>query len=210
MHSDVGRSDGDAHYAGGGLMAKFTNKHDVYTEASFRLGRMSDSADDLLRDGAGNAYGYDIHANYFGAHIGVGKVFKYDKGRSLDVYGKYFYTKRDGAEFDAVQHYNLDSVKSSVLRIGARYGTSNKLWNWYGGLAYEYEFDGEAEGTIRSGGGAITAIRAASVKGSSVRGELGLRMEASKTNPWQTDISLYGYGGKHRGFGGNVSVAYMF
>ncbi|MBQ7417937.1 MAG: autotransporter domain-containing protein, partial [Acidaminococcaceae bacterium] len=118
--------------------------------------------------------------------------------------------KRDGAEFDALQHYNLDSVKSIVLRIGARYGTSNKLWNWYGGLAYEYEFDGEAEGTIRSGGGAITAIRSASVKGSSVRGELGLRMEASKSNPWQTDISIYGYGGKHRGFGGNVSVAYMF
>ncbi|MBQ5344200.1 MAG: hypothetical protein J6F33_03275, partial [Acidaminococcaceae bacterium] len=205
LHSDVGRSDGDAHYAGGGLMAKFTNKHDVYTEASFRLGRMSDSADDLLRDGAGNAYGYDIHANYFGAHIGVGKVFKYDKGKSLDVYGKYFYTKRDGAEFDALQHYNLDSVKSSILRIGARYGTSNKLWNWYGGLAYEYEFDGKAEGTVNN-----TAIRAASVKGSSVRGELGLRMEASKTNPWQTDISIYGYGGKHRGFGGNVSVAYMF
>ena len=205
LHSDVGRSDGDAHYAGGGLMAKFTNKHDVYTEASFRLGRMSDSADDLLRDGAGNAYGYDIHANYYGAHIGVGKVFKYDKGKSLDVYGKYFYTKRDSAEFDAVQHYNLDSVKSSVLRIGARYGTTNKLWNWYGGLAYEYEFDGEAEGTVNN-----TAIRAASVKGSSVRGELGLRMEASKTNPWQTDINIYGYGGKHRGFGGNVSVAYMF
>ena len=205
LHSDVGRSDGDAHYAGGGIMAKFTNRHDVYTEASFRLGRMSDSADDLLRDGAGNAYGYDIHTNYFGAHIGVGKVFKYEKGKSLDVYGKYFYTKRDGVEFDAVQHYNLDSVKSSVLRIGARYGTTDKLWNWYGGLAYEYEFDGKAEGTVNN-----TAIRSASVKGSSVRGELGLRMEASKTNPWQTDINIYGYGGKHRGFGGNVSVAYMF
>jgi len=126
-------------------------------------------------------------------------------GRCLDVYGKYFYTKRDGAEFDALQHYNLDSVKRSVLRIGARYGTSNKLWNWYGGLAYEYEFDGKAEGTVNN-----AAIRAASVKGSSVRGELGLRMEASKTNLWQTDISIYGYGGKYRGLGGNVSVAYMF
>ena len=55
-----------------------------------------------------------------------------------------------------------------------------------------------------------TAIRSASIKGSSVRGELGMRMNATKTNPWQTDISLYGYGGKHRGFGGNVNVAYMF
>ena len=205
LHSEVGSSDGDAHYAGGGLLAKWTNKHDVYTEASFRFGRMSDSANDLLRDGAGNAYGYNVHANYFGAHAGIGKIFRYKGGKSLDVYGKYFYTKRDGVEFDAKQHYNLDSVKSSLLRIGARYGTTDKKWNWYGGLAYEYEFDGEATGTVKD-----TAIRAASIKGSSVRGEIGMRMNATKTNPWQMDISLYGYGGKHRGFGGNVNVAYMF
>ena len=205
MHSEVGQSDGDAHYAGAGLMAKWTNKHDVYTEASFRMGRMSDNTKDLLRDGAGNAYGYDVHANYYGAHVGVGKVFRYDGGKSLDVYGRFFYTKRDGVEFDAKQHYDLDSVSSSLLRIGARYGTTDKKWNWYGGLAYEYEFDGEAKGNVNG-----TAIRAASIKGSSVRAEIGMRMNASKTNPWQTDISLYGYGGKHRGLGGNVSVAYTF
>ena len=204
-NDDGGRGDGDAHYAGGGLMAKWTNKHDVYTEASFRLGRVSDSANDLLRDGAGNAYGYDIHATYYGAHIGLGKVFNYKGGKSLDVYGKFFYTKRDGAEFDAKQHYNLDSVNSSVLRIGARYGTTDKKWNWYGGLAYEYEFDGEAKGTVNG-----TEIRAASIKGSSVRGEFGMRMDATKDNPWRTDISIYGYGGKHRGFGGSVNVAYTF
>ena len=205
LHSDAGKSDGDAHYAGGGILAKWTNKHDVYAEASFRLGRVSDNANDLLRDAKGNAYGYDIDANYFGAHVGVGKVFNYKGGKSLDVYGKYFYTRRDGAEFDAVQHYNLDSVSSSVMRIGARYGSNDKKWNWYGGLAYEYEFDGESKGTVNG-----TEIRAASIKGSSVRAELGMRMDATKTNPWQTDISIYGYGGKHRGFGGNVSVAYTF
>ena len=205
LHSDAGKSDGDAHYAGGGILAKWTNKHDVYAEASFRLGRVSDNANDLLRDAKGNAYGYDIDANYFGAHVGVGKVFNYKGGKSLDVYGKYFYTRRDGAEFDAVQHYNLDSVSSSVMRIGARYGSNDKKWNWYGGLAYEYEFDGESKGTVNG-----TEIRAASIKGSSVRAELGMRMDATKTNPWQTDISIYGYGGKHRGFGGSVNVAYTF
>ena len=203
-NDDGGKGDGDAHYAGGGLMAKWMNSHDVYAEASFRLGRMSDSADNIL-EGGGNKYGYDVHANYYGAHVGVGKVFSYKGGKSLDVYGKYFYTKRDGVEYDAKQHYNLDAVASSVLRIGARYGTTGKLWNWYGGLAYEYEFDGEATGTVNG-----TAIRAASIKGSSVRGELGMKMSATKDNPWQADISIYGYGGKHRGFGGNVSVAYTF
>ena len=206
LHSDAGRGDGDSHYAGGGLMAKWTNKHDVYTEASVRLGRLSDTASNLLRDATGNGYGYDVHANYFGTHVGIGKIINYKGGKSLDVYGKYFYTKRDGVDFTSGgNNYSLDSVASSILRVGARYGTTDKKWNWYGGLAYEYEFDGKSEGTVDGVG-----IRAASVKGGSVRGEIGLRMSATKTNPWQTDISIYGYGGKHRGFGGSVNVAYMF
>ena len=205
LHSDDGNGDGDAYYAGGGLLAKWTNKHDVYTEASIRTGRLSDSTGDIMQDGQGKKYGYDVHANYYGAHIGAGKIIHYKGGKSLDVYGKFFYLKRDGVEYDAVQHYNLNSVSSSILRIGGRYGTTDKKWNWYGGLAYEYEFDGEAKGVVNG-----KAIRAASVKGSSVRGEFGMRMDATKTNPWQTDISLYGYAGKHRGFGGSVSVAYTF
>ena len=205
LHNDAGNGDGDAHYAGGGLLAKFTNKHNVYAEGSIRAGRLSDSSSDIMRDGLGNAYGYDVHANYYGAHIGAGKIINYKGGKSLDVYGKFFYLKRDGVEYDAVQHYNLDSVSSSILRLGARYGTTDKKWNWYGGLAYEYEFDGEATGTVNG-----KEIRAASIKGSSVRGEFGMRMDATKDNPWQTDISIYGYGGKHRGFGGNVSVTYKF
>ena len=95
------------------------------------------------------------------------------------------------------------------MRIGARYGTTDKKRNWYGGLAYEYEFDGKSGGTV-SAGGVSAAIRAASIKGSSVRGEIGMKMNATSTNPWQVDVSLYGYGGKHRGIGGNVNVAYMF
>ena len=210
LHSDAGRGDGDGHYAGGGLLARWTNKHNVYTEASFRLGRMSDTASDILHDAAGNGYGYDVHANYFGAHVGIGQLTNYRNGRRLDVYGKYFYTRREGVSFDAgADHYDLDSVSSSLLRIGARYGTTVKRWNWYGGLAFEYEFDGKSEGTVSTIGNSA-AIRAASVKGGSVRGEIGLRMDATKDNPWKADIAIYGYGGKHRGFGGNVTVAYTF
>ena len=206
LHSDAGKGDGDSHHAGGGLFAKWTSKHDVYTEASFRLGRMSNSTRDILTDGVNN-YGYDVHATYYGAHVGVGKIFRYNGGKSLDVYGKFFYTKRNGVNFAdrAGQQYNLDGVASSILRIGARYGTNDKKWNWYGGLAYEYEFDGEATGTVNG-----AAVRAASIKGGSGRAEIGMRMNATKTNPWKADISIYGYAGKHRGFGGSVSVAYMF
>ena len=169
------------------------------------MGRMHDTASDILRDALGGSYGYNVHADYYGGHVGIGKIYRFDGGRSLDVYGKFFVTKRNGVSFDAGGHYDLDSVTSDVLRIGARYSSAGARWNWYGGLAYEYEFDGKSEGTVDGVG-----IRAASVKGGSVRGEIGLRMSATKTNPWQTDISIYGYGGKHRGFGGSVNVAYMF
>ncbi len=210
LHSDDGdRGEGNGHYAGGGLLAKWTNKHNVYAEASFRLGRMSDSARDILTDGVNN-YGYNVHANYYGAHVGLGKIMNYKGGKALDLYGKYFYTKRNGVSFDAgADHYDLDGVSSSLLRIGARYGSTDKKWNWYGGLAFEYEFDGKSGGTVTTAG--ISApIRAASIKGGSVRGEIGLRMDATKDNPWKADISIYGYGGRHRGFGGNISVAYTF
>ena len=102
-----------------------------------------------------------------------------------------------------------------LLRLyGARYGsnlennsvviTNSKIIGdatIYGGYI---DYDGTVSAAIRA------AIRAASIKGSSVRGEIGMKMNATKTNPWQVDVSLYGYGGKHRGFGGNVNVAYMF
>ncbi|MDY6292292.1 MAG: autotransporter outer membrane beta-barrel domain-containing protein [Succiniclasticum sp.] len=97
------------------------------------------------------------------------------------------------------------SLVQMLVESGARYGTTDKKWNWYGGLAYEYEFDGKSDGTVNG-----LPIRAVSIKGSSVRGEIGMKMNATKTNPWQVDVSLYGYGGKHRGIGGNVNVAYMF
>ena len=207
LHDDNGgRGDGNTHYAGGGLLTKWTNKHDVYTEASFRMGRMSDSASNMLRDVLGNTYGYDVHANYFGGHVGLGKIYKVKGNKDLDVYGKFFYTRRNGVDFDAGgNHYSLDSVASKLLRIGARYGSNDRKWNWYGGLAYEYEFGGESKGSVDG-----LAIRSASIKGASVRGEIGVRLEATKTNPWKADISIYGYGGKHRGIGGTVSVAYMF
>ena len=191
---------------GGGLIGKWQNRRDVYVEASIRAGRMHDTANHMLYDEAtGRSYGYDVHANYIGGHVGLGKVFYYDNGRNLDVYARYFHMKRDGVSFEAGGHFDLDSVTSSVLRVGARYGATDKKWNWYGGLAYEYEFDGKSTG--RADG---APIRAASIEGGSVRAEIGLRMEASKTSPWKADINLSGYAGKRRGISGNVAVAYTF
>lgn len=210
LHSDAGRGDGHTHYTGGGVLAKWTNHHKTYIEASFRAGRMKDNAADIFEDAARNRYGYNVRAGYHGAHIGVGQVFDLGSGRSLDVYGKFFYNKRNGVSFAAGGQYDLDAVASKILRIGTRYSAGvGRNWNWYGGLAYEYELDGEATGKVTIGG-VSAPIRAASTSGGSALAELGLHLEPTATSPWKADIGLRGSCGKHRGVGGTVSVAYMF
>lgn len=54
------------------MLAKWTNHHKTYIEASFRAGRMKDNAADIFEDAAKNRYGYDVRAGYHGAHIGLG------------------------------------------------------------------------------------------------------------------------------------------
>lgn len=60
-------------------MAKFANKHDVYTEASFRLGRMSDSAKEL-----------------FGGNISVAYLFIREKLFKLQAVGSFMIVTKNG------------------------------------------------------------------------------------------------------------------
>ena len=208
LHMDgiADAGSGNTHYTGGGLLLKWTNKHDVYTEASFRMGNMKDNASNILHDGNGNAYGYDTNAKYRGGHFGIGKICREEDGTKLEIYGKYFYNEREGINFAAgADQYSLDEVRSRVLRAGFRYSTTQRKWNRYGGLSFDHEFGGESRGTVNG-----TAIRSASVKGGTLRGEFGYCHEATKTNPWKTDISLYGFTGKRNGFGGSIAVEYHF
>ena len=198
--------NGSTHYTGGGLLLKWTNSHNVFTEASFRMGNMKDNASSLLHDGAGNSYGYDVKAKYRGGHFGFGKICKEEDGTKLEIFGKYFYNQREGINFAAGgDQYSLEDVRSRVLRAGFRLSSTDRKWNRYGGISYDYEFGGQSNGTVNG-----TQIRAASIKGGTIRGEFGYCREATKTNPWKTDISLYGTAGKRNGFGGSIAVEYHF
>ena len=202
---DSQRGDGSTKYTGGGLLAKWTANHGFYVEGSLRAGTVHDDANNLLRDFAGNGYSYDTNAGYFGAHLGVGKEIKLTNGNVVDVYGKYFYNRKNGVSFDAGGHYDLDAVTSQIVRVGARYTVKRAKWNYYAGVAYEHELDGKATGT--AGG---LAIRSADTSGGSFRGELGATMKPGDNSPWSLDLNLSGFAGKKQGFTGGVSVALMF
>ncbi|ORT98848.1 Outer membrane autotransporter barrel domain protein [Anaerovibrio sp. JC8] len=199
------RGDGSTRYTGGGLLAKYTMKNNVYVEGSLRGGSIHDDARNVMSDGMGNPYSYDTNAPYFGFHIGVGREFEMNNGHSLDVYGKYFFNRKNGVSFEAGGHYDLDAVTSSILCVGARYKVKHDKWNFYGGLAYEHELNGKATGTADD-----IPIRAAETKGGSIRAELGATMLPHDGSPWKIDLNVSGFAGKKQGFSGGVSVTWMF
>ena len=215
--------NGDVHYNGGGAMVKFTARNKNYYEASVRAGRIKNSASDVLHDAVGRACSYETQANYWGGHLGFGHIFDLTDetasesrggtqraARDLDVYGKYFHTHMGSDSFMADEvKYDLDSVDSDLLRIGVRVNNRSGRNNFFYGLAWDYEFDGESKGTV-SAAGLSAPIRRADAGGSSAMLELGWKQEATKESPWDLRLTMRGFAGEHRGLGGNVYIGYHF
>lgn len=207
FNNDFFRGDGSLVYNGGGIAARYTNKNGVYTEGSLRAGMLKSDMDNALRDGAGNFYGYESESAYYGAHIGVGKIISLSESSDLDVYGKFFHTYTEGDSFKvAGDKFEFDSINSDRLRIGARI-TSNKenKFSTYYGLAYEYEFNGDADMTAQG-----LKAPTQSLQGSSVMAEVGFNYQPTPTSPWSFDLNMRGYAGERQGGSFNVQATYTF
>ena len=199
------RGDGSLDYTGGGLLGKWTSNKGLYVEGSIRAGSLHDDAKNLLRDNV-QAYSYDQRTNYYGFHLGVGKETTVAGGNLVDVYGKYFYNRKNSMDFNVNgDNYNLDAVNSQIFRLGARYTIKGSRWDFYGDLSYEHEFDGKATGTVNG-----LAIRGADTSGGSVRLEIGTSLVPSEKSPWNVDLNLTAYAGKKQGIKGGVSLKYSF
>ncbi len=207
FNNEFFRGDGSLVYNGGGIAARYTNKNGVYTEGSLRAGMLKSDMDNALRDGAGNYYGYESESASYGAHIGIGKIISLSESSDLDVYGKFFHTYTEGDSFKvAGDEFEFDSINSNRLRIGARI-TSNKenKFSTYYGLAYEYEFNGDADMTAQG-----LKAPTQSLQGSSVMAEVGFNYQPTPTSPWSFDLNMRGYAGERQGGSFNVQVTYTF
>ena len=112
FNNEFFRGDGSMVYNGGGIAARYTNKNGVYTEGSLRAGMLKSEMTDALSDGE-NKYGYESETAYYGAHIGVGKIFSLGDDSDLDVYGKFFHTYTEGDSFNvAGDEFEFDSINS--------------------------------------------------------------------------------------------------
>ena len=207
FNNEFFRGDGSLVYNGGGIAARYENKNGVYTEGSLRAGMLKSDMDNALRDGAGNFYGYESESAYYGAHIGIGKIISLSENSDLDVYGKFFHTYTEGDSFKvANDEFEFDSINSDRLRIGARI-TSNKenKFSTYYGLAYEYEFNGDADMTAQG-----LKAPTQSLQGSSVMAEVGFNYQPTPDSPWSFDLNMRGYIGERQGGSFNVQATYTF
>ena len=206
FNNEFFRGDGSMVYNGGGIAARYENKNGVYTEGSLRAGMLKNELDNAMRNVNGS-YGYETESAYYGAHIGVGKIISLSDSSDLDIYGKFFHTYTEGDSVTiAGDKFDFDSITSDRLRVGARI-TSNKenKFSTYYGLAYEYEFNGDADMTAQG-------LRAdtQSLQGSSVMAEIGFNYQPTPDSPWSFDLNMRGYAGERQGGSFNVQATYTF
>jgi hypothetical protein len=201
------KADGKSRYWGIGVIAKQTNDNGFYYEGSLRAGRTKSDYNSDLRPGL--HVNYDSSATYWALHLGAGKLVDIGHSNTLDYYGKYFYshTGSDSAFLNgANETANFDAVNSHRIRLGARLthalNEKNKI---YGGLAWQYEFKGDARATYSVSGEAPSP----SVKGSSGMIELGWQVKPGKS-PMTIDLGVTGWVGKQRGITANVQANWTF
>ncbi len=198
--------DGSTFYNGGGIAARLTGENGVYGEASLRAGLLKNDLEHGLQNQNGEAFGYESESNYYGMHIGIGKIFKLENGASVDTYAKYYHStvKDDSFTIDS-DRFEMDDINSDRLRLGIRYNQGmDRTFNVYYGAAWEYEFNGESNGYAQG-----HKMEETSLKGSTVIGELGVVIQP-ENSPWSFDAKVKGYGGQRDGYSGSILATYHF
>ena len=205
--------DGDIYHIGGGILGRMdfinTGPGRVYAEASGRAGGVhNEYGSSDLRDASNRTAEYDTTSAYYGFHLGTGYVWNITESASLDLYGKYFWTRQEGAGVtlstgDPVKFKDTDS---SRLRFGGRFALAvNEYVSPYIGAAWEYEFTGKARATTNG-----YDIDAPSLRGDTGIGELGLTFKPSQSLPLSFDFGVQGYVGKREGVTGNLQARLEF
>ena len=206
MNGITMEGDGSTVYNGGGIAARLTGENGVYGEASLRAGLLKNDLEHGLQNQNGEAFGYESESNYYGMHIGIGKIFKLENGASVDTYAKYYHStvKDDSFTIDG-DEFEMDDINSDRLRLGIRYNQGmDRTFNVYYGAAWEYEFNGESNGYAQG-----HKMEETSLKGSTVIGELGVVIQP-ENSPWSFDAKVKGYGGQRDGYSGSILATYHF
>lgn len=207
VHYEDARSDGDQRYIGGGILIRRDKDDGFHYEGMIRAGHFDG---DLHGTVSGNHIRYDTDSNYIAAHLGLGKTYVRDTNE-YDLYGK-LYWARLGSDTILIKNdlgnttYELDSVDSFRTRLGLRWTKNkNESKSYYAGIAWDYEFAGEAKAWHGD-----YSTPSSSLKGSSAFLELGWQTKVTEEDPWGLDLRVRGWTGKKEGFTYSATISRRF
>lgn len=200
------RGDGDTRYFGAGWLGRYQKNHGRYLEGSLRFGKVSNefSSNDIGLTGTNSRF--DISAPYYGMHIGFGKETDFGNNKQ-DVYTKLLWTHQNGSHATVQgDAFDFGAINSYRWQLGTKWlHKTNAQTTVRTGLAYQYEFDGEANATAYG-----MNIDAPSMKGSTGIVEVGLTQESKDGKGAKLDFGLQGFFGKMRGVAGNIQATWEF
>jgi len=203
------KGEGDTKYYGVGALMHYDAGKTFYVDGSLRVGRSDTDYDssDLL-DGFGQGASFNSRSTYYGAHIGIGKVFDLSEATRLDVYSKYLWTHQGSDSVNILgDEVRFDSSDSQRWRNGLRvmYAVSPQT-DLYAGAAYEYEFDGKSSASIYG-----YRLDEPSIKGGTGVFELGFSSAVPDiSDGLSVSFKLQGYVGKREGAGATLQLHYLF
>lgn len=203
--NEVIRGDGSIVYNGGGIAGRYKKNNGFYTEASLRAGLLKNELKNMFKDGNSNIYGYKTESPYYAFHLGTGRIIDVESDKDLDLYVRYYHTYNDGDDFTvAGDRFEVDSITSDKIRVGTRYNVNNNEdVSTYYGLAWEYEFNGDADVKVND-----QSLPGESLKGSSGFAEIGFVQKNS--SPWSLEGRVRGYVGEREGISGLLRATYSF
>lgn len=211
----LARASGDMDYYGGGLYMRYSwlteeRPRGLYADASMRMGRIdTDFCSSAMTNNDGVSAGYDTDSTYYGAHVGLGWVWRIGDRTSLDLSGKLLWTRLEDSSFtmSAGDRVYLDSANSSRFRAGFRVTRdSTERLSLFCGAYYEYEFDGDADGRLYG----VYGVDRSSLSGGTGIGELGVILRPAGGDRLTATFGLQGYAGTREGFSGKLALQYAF
>ena len=102
--------------------------------------------------------------------------------------------------------YHMDSMDSHRTNLGVRLNYSpDPRYTAYAGAAWEYEFNGKADGTVLG-----MRMDEADLGGSTGIFQVGVDLKPSAASPWTFNLGVNGYVGEREGVSGQLKANYSF
>ena len=196
------KTSGDAQYAGLALLGIWTADCGFYAEGSVRAGYMDG---DFTAEN--NNSKISQNGMYTGFHVGAGMKFPITDAISMDGFARYFYTHQSLDDFTVSgAQVAVESAESSRTQLGIRAVYDQSNWSGWASVAWEQEFEGEAEGRVSG----VVVQNSPTLEGNTAVIEAGLRWSASETSPWSVNAQIGGHAGDRDGFFISLGGAYRF